>query len=193
VDWGAASYDQDWLHANSLAVGPHGNILLSLNWLNQVISIAPDWSHIEWRLGGRNSDFALDSDAVFTGQHSFTMPAEGRVLMFDNQRESTDPHPVSRGLELALDTVGHRASVAWQFKAPDDNYAPYLGLVRRLANGNTFVFFGLPTGVFNDKETVGPVAGYEVSPSGEVVYRDVVTGVLSVYREWTLAAFGNEQ
>ena len=42
----------EWLHGNSLHVGPGGNILLSFHYINQVISIAPDWKSIQWRLGG---------------------------------------------------------------------------------------------------------------------------------------------
>lgn len=192
VDWGRASSASDWVHANSLAIGPHGNVLLSLNWLNEVVSIAPDWRSIEWRLGGRNGDFALDSAAQFSGQHSVTMPAEGRVLMFDNQRESTASVPTSRGLELALDTAAHRATVAWQFASPEQNFAPYLGLARRLPSGNTFVFFGLPDGPFGGLEARGPVSGYEVTNDGRVVFRTVVTGVKSVYRGWLLSRLGGE-
>ena len=33
----------EWLHGNSLYVGPGGNILLSFHYIDQVISIAPDW------------------------------------------------------------------------------------------------------------------------------------------------------
>ena len=42
----------EWLHGNSLYIGPGGNILLSFHYINQVISIAPDWKSIQWRLGG---------------------------------------------------------------------------------------------------------------------------------------------
>ena len=42
----------EWLHGNSLSIGPGGNILLSFHYIDQVISIAPDWKSIQWRLGG---------------------------------------------------------------------------------------------------------------------------------------------
>ena len=65
VDWAARSLAYDWVHANSLALGDHGNVILSLNWLDQVISIAPGWKSIEWKAGGRASTFAFE-----TGAHS---------------------------------------------------------------------------------------------------------------------------
>lgn len=192
VDWGGRSAPLDWLHANSLAIGPHGNILLSLNWLDQVVSIAPDWSRLEWRLGGKKSDFALDSAAVFSGQHSATMPDEGHVLMFDNGRERTGGAQYSRGLELQLDTVAHRAHVAWEFEPPSGEYAPYLGLARRLANGNTVVFFGLPNGPFGDKVATGPISAWEVARDGTVAWHLEVDNAKSVYRGWPLTTLGGE-
>jgi hypothetical protein len=192
TDWGRRSIDLDWLHANSLALGPHGNVVLSLNWINQVISIAPDWSRLEWRLGGPRSDFSLDSAARFSGQHAATMPAEGRVLMFDNARESPDGTPVSRALELTLDSVGHRARVAWEFTPPVRTFAPYLGFARRLANGNTFVSFGLPPGRFNDLTATGPISAFEVTPAGEIRYQALFTGARSIYRAWPARQVGSE-
>jgi hypothetical protein len=193
LDWTPRSTNFDWMHANSLALGPHGNVVLSLNWLDQVISIAPDWSHIEWRLGGRTSTFALDSDAVFSGQHSASMPAEGRVLMFDNGRDRTGAGEFSRGLEIRLDTMAHRGAVAWQFRPAAGNYAPFLGLARRLANGNTLVFFGLPDGPFGDRVATGPISAYEARPDGSVAWKLLVNNAKSAYRGWPLASIGSEQ
>ena len=193
VDWSERSTPSDWLHANSLSLGPHGNYILSLNWLSEVISIAPDWSHLEWRLGGEKSDFVVDSDAVFTGQHTASMPAEGRVLMFDNGRDLPAGRQYSRALELQLDPVAHRAHRAWTFLSPTGNYAPYLSLARRLANGNTVTCFGLPTGEFNDRVAAGPISAFEVTPAGAITWTLVVNDARSVYRGWPLSSIGGER
>ena len=52
----------EWLHGNSLHVGPGGNVLLSFHYINQVISIAPDWKSIQWRLGGVRPTIAVPAD-----------------------------------------------------------------------------------------------------------------------------------
>ncbi|MEP6783169.1 MAG: hypothetical protein ABI983_05830, partial [Acidobacteriota bacterium] len=39
----------EWLHANSLYIGRAGNILPSFHYINQVISISPDWRTVQWR------------------------------------------------------------------------------------------------------------------------------------------------
>ena len=191
-DWGLRSSNNDWLHANSLAIGPHGNIVLSLNWISEVVSIAPGWRTLEWRLGGWNSTFAVDSAAAFSGQHSASMPAEGRVLMFDNGRERTGSGQYSRGVELSLDLNSRRASLAWQFVPDPVNFAPYLGHVERLANGNTQVHFGLGAGPFNDLIATGPLVSYEITPSGTQAFRAQVTGASSVYRSWPFPTVDGE-
>jgi hypothetical protein len=191
-DWGTRSSTSDWLHANSLAIGPHGNVLLSLDWTSEVVSIAPDWRSIEWHLGGRRSTFAFDSGAAFSGQHTVTMPAENRVLLFDNGREFTGAGRLSRGLELQLSTTSGRATAAWSFSPSPANYAPYLGYARRLSNGNTELLFGLPQGQFNDQVATGPISAFEVSPSGATIWRTDVTNSTSVYRAWQFSTIGGE-
>ncbi|MBI3567814.1 MAG: aryl-sulfate sulfotransferase [Gemmatimonadetes bacterium] len=193
TDWGDLSYDGDWLHGNSLSMGPHGNVLISFNFLSQVVSIAPDFSRVEWRLGGARSDFALDTGTVFSGQHSVTEPAEGHVLMFDNGRARQDGAKYTRGLELQLDTVAHRATTAWEFRPAAAIFAPYLGTAQRLANGNTVLFFGTANGPFADQIASGPISGYEVTPAGTVVWHLDVGNALSVYRGTPLPSIGGEK
>ena len=83
-DRGARSRDTDWLHANSLTVGPRGNLVVSLNFLNQVLSIRPDDAGLEWRLGGPGATVPVADDAAFSGQHTATELPGGRVFLFDN-------------------------------------------------------------------------------------------------------------
>ena len=62
----------DWLHANSLSFGPRGNVLVSLHHLNQIISIAPGYGSLEWRLGGTNATIEVPDSERFSGQHTAT-------------------------------------------------------------------------------------------------------------------------
>ena len=50
----------EWMHANSLSIGPRGNVLVSSHYLNQVLSLSPDWRRIEWRLGGPRATIARE-------------------------------------------------------------------------------------------------------------------------------------
>ena len=172
--------------------GPRGNLILSLNWLNEVVSIAPNFGPVEWRLGGRQSTYALDADATFQGQHTVTQLANGHVLMFDNGRDRTGAARASRALELVLDPIHKTARRVWSYEPVPALYAPYVGSARRLGNGNTVVHFGLVPGF---RGATGPVSTVEVTRAGSVVSRTVVTGIGGVgvsYRNDPMVSIAGE-
>jgi hypothetical protein len=188
VDVGPRSSSSDWLHANSLALGDHGNVILSLNWLSQVISIAPDWQTIEWRLGGAKSTIALDSAATFQGQHTAAVLENGHMLVFDNGRDRTGAARNSRAAEIAF-TAGGNAHLVWSFTPSATQYDPYVGAARRLENGNTLVFFGMRDGFAG---ATGPMAAYEVRPNGVVTWRLTYDGGDINYRATPLGSISGE-
>ena len=180
------------MHANSLAYGDHGNLILSLNWLDQVVSIAPRFTGIEWRLGGRGSSDAFAAGAQFQGQHTVQQLANGHLLMFDNGRDRLGADRSSRALELELDDVHHTANQVWSFVPSPLLYALYVGSVRRQANGNTIVHFGTSTGY---RGATGPVSTFEVALDGNTLWRLVIEsmgGVGISYRDEPLTTIAGE-
>jgi hypothetical protein len=173
-DVGTHSTRKDWVHANSLAYGNHGNLILSLNWLDQVVSIAPGFAGIEWRLGGRGSTFAFGPEAQFQGQHAVQQLRNGHLLMFDNGRDRQGADRYSRALELQLDSFGGVASRVWSFAPAPAIYAPYVGSARRQADGGTVVHFGTVAGLAG---ATGPVSAFEVGPGGEIRWHLVIANM----------------
>lgn len=200
-NWGPASIPSDWLHANSISLGPDGNILMSLRFLDQVLSITPDFQEIEWRLGGINGDIAATGDAAFIGQHTASeLPAVNgrrRVLLFDN---GSSERGYSRALELEIDPPGGTSRTVWEFRPTPDNFAFITSLARRLGNGNTFVAFGPAAGVVGSS---GPVEAFEVQPDGSIQYHLELEGeplagpapsdIFVMYRASPLDAIGEEE
>jgi hypothetical protein len=132
----------DWTHANAVTVGPRGNVLISIRHLDQVISLAPDFKTIEWRLGGPGSSFTFaDPSDAFRAQHGAEELANGRVLMFDNGNFRPEGE-YSRALELQLDFTTMTARKAWEYRPRTDIFADKLGNTVRLPNGNTLINFG---------------------------------------------------
>lgn len=172
----------EWLHGNSLQVGPRGNILLSFHYINQVISIAPDWRSIQWRLGGVRQTIAVAPDQQTSAQHTAAELSPNRVLMFDNRTDLQPPY--SRAVEYAIE--GTAAKQIWQWKAPNNNYAAAVSSARRLANGNTLIAFGMQKG---RNGSSGPTEAYEVTPSGEVKWHLVVDGVMTTFRVEPISSF----
>jgi hypothetical protein len=172
----------EWLHGNSLSVGPSGNILLSFHYINQVISIAPDWKSVQWRFGGVRSTIAVPPDQQTSAQHTAAELAPNRLLMFDN-RTDLQP-PFSRAVEYVID--GAKARQIWQWKAPNNNYASAVSSARRLVNGNTLIAFGMEKG---RNGSSGPTEAYEVTPSGQIKWHLVVGGVMTTFRVEPISQF----
>ena len=143
-----------WLHANSVTVGPRGNYVVSFRSLAQVISIASDFESLEWRIGGPGATIGLAESERFIGQHAATEVAPNRVLMFDNQGGGV-ANDRSRVLELEL--VGDTAVGVFDYTPDPPRLSPVRGGTYRLANGNTVTTFAS-----------SPFALHETTPGGAV-------------------------
>jgi hypothetical protein len=174
----------EWMHANALAIGPRGNILVSVHYFNQILSLSPDWRSIEWRLGGVRATTAVPTGEEFSGQHTAHEVEHGRVLLFDNDR---DRGKRSRAVEFRLD--GAIASKVWEWSPARANYAAAVSGVRRLANGNTLVSFGMSAG---RNESSGPTEAYEVTAAGDVVWHLTVSGTTTMFRVEPVASIAGE-
>jgi hypothetical protein len=161
---GVRSVPGDWLHANSVSIGPRGNIVVSLHHLDQVISVTSDFGAIEWRLGGARSTFAVGPMQASSGQHSAFEVATNRVLIFDNGFARADASRSSRAIEFALAPRSGSVATAWEYRPDPTIWAPIFGSVRRLPNGHSIVAFGAPAGQLG---ATGPVVLHEVSSSGQ--------------------------
>ena len=146
--WGGCERDrrvQDWSHGNSAVMAGDGSVLVSLGHLNQVISIAPDFASVRWRLGGPGSDFTFeDPSDRFYAQHTALPLANGNVLLFDNGtgRPYDEGGQFSRALELELDLERMTARRVWEHWHRPPLYAACCSSVQRLPSGNTLILYG---------------------------------------------------
>jgi hypothetical protein len=186
-----AGIAEDWTHANSLDVLPNGDILMSLRHLDQIIDIKPDFSGVDWKLGGVGSDFTFaDPSDQFYHQHYVRMLPSGDILLFDNGnlRPPDQGGEYSRGLELKLNFSTMQATRVWEYRNTPDLYSNAVGSVIRLNNGDTLVDFGVDS--TNDNPAIftvveadpagNPVAVTQISAPGKgIQYRAIPTGSLN--------------
>jgi hypothetical protein len=182
-DWQTAA--NNWMHANSIQIGPRGNTIVSARNLDQVFSIAPDFRSLEWTLSGPNATVPLTEEARFHAQHSAVEVAPNRILLFDNGLGRVNNQAWSRVAEYSIDPATRRATLVWQFRPSPDINAMRVGSVVRLSNGNTVAAFGWGQGF--------PIAVYEINPAGQIVWSLTGNGGFNrVYRMKPLADIGGE-
>jgi hypothetical protein len=179
----SAPRGREWMHANSLSIGPRQNVLLSVHYWNQILSITSDWRTIEWRLGGANATYPVPGADAFSGQHTAREIAPGRVVLFDN---GVNRGGYSRAIEYSLDAG--TARTLWEWRSQPLNYASAVGSARRLANGNTVIAFGMAPGLAG---STGPTEVYEVDAAGTPVWH-LVTRTQTMYRAEPLTSVGLE-
>jgi hypothetical protein len=181
LDWtterGSRSSSGNWLHGNGVSYGPRGNVIMSLRNVDQVISIAPDFSVVEWKLGGVNGTLQLDGQRFF-GQHYASEPTPDRLLVYDNSYEQ--PNASSRAVEYRIERSSGRAVQVWEYRPQPAIYAALVGSAVRLGNGNTVVNFGMSAG---HNGSTGPITVVEVNAAGSERWRlNPLSGITRLYR-----------
>jgi arylsulfate sulfotransferase len=169
---------QDYCHLNSIDVDPSdGNFIVSLRHTSSIVKIDRQTAQILWTLGGREDQFGLTGDQVFSFQHHVRMHPDGSMTMFDNGSGPPDEH-ATRVVQLTLDQVQHVVT-SFQVlytKPSDEPQTTYMGSAVPLDGGRLFVGWGgwYTTGLAPAAtEIVGgvPVWTLEIETPGYFSYR----------------------
>jgi Arylsulfotransferase (ASST) len=132
----------DYFHLNSMDVGPDGDILVSARNTCAVYEIDRTTGALNWRLGGRRSDFRLDRNARFCRQHDARWSGDGEMTIFDNRIDGRRDRGQSRAIKLAVDERRRRVHLLRGYKHPRELAAPNKGGTRVQPNGNVLVAWG---------------------------------------------------
>jgi len=135
----SANTAYDFIHINSIAEAPDGNLLISGRNTWCVYKVDRTTGEIIWRLNGKRSDFTLTKDANFSWQHHVRAHGQTELTIFDNA--DTSQHG-SLGLVLSLDETRKQARLSRAFQHPAKFLAWTLGSVQPLPDGNVFVGWG---------------------------------------------------
>ena len=164
----------DYAHGNSIDVDANGNLLLSCRHLDTVVKIDRQTGNIIWRFGGKKSDFVFVNDPLAgpSHQHCARILPNGNLILFDNGNLHNPP--VTRVVEYQLNEAAtpKTATLVWQYVSNPPFFSSAEGSVQRLANGNTFIGWGI---------TSNPAAT-EVMPDGTRVFEMVLPAGITSYR-----------
>jgi hypothetical protein len=132
----------DYFHVNSIALTADGNLLVSARNTWAVYKISRKTGSVQWRLGGRRSDFRMGPGAVFAWQHDAREHGENRVTIFDDGA-LPQVEPQSRGLLIELDPQHRTAQLVGRWvHRPNRIVSRFMGNLQQLENGNVLVGWG---------------------------------------------------
>ena len=162
----------DYFHLNSIAPLGDGNLLVSSRHTSTIYKVDRRTGKVIWRLGGRQSDFDIPTNAAFSFQHHARGHPGNLVSIFDNASysQASATEPTSRALVLKLDTHAMTATLVRANSNPQGALSVAMGSVQVLGDGGMFVGWGtMPT--FS-----------EFSASGDLRYDANLVGLGTSYR-----------
>jgi hypothetical protein len=149
----AAGAAYDYFHVNAVNVDRDGNLLVDARNTWTVYKIDRHTGEVLWRLGGKQSSFALGDGAAFAWQHDPEPVDRTTIRLFDNEASPT-VRAHSRIIWLRREPWTHTATLVRSFEHPDGLSAGSQGNAQALDNGNTFVGWG-QTGRFSELDGSG--------------------------------------
>ncbi|KAJ5358717.1 uncharacterized protein N7496_011130 [Penicillium cataractarum] len=132
----------DYVHINAVDKNAAGDYIISLRFTNTIYGISGEDGHIMWRLGGAESDFAMDF--TFSKQHDVKFVSSNgthHVISFLNNAsdERGNDENLSAALFVELDTIAMTATVIKRINRPDSGLTRLRGSVQLLPNDNVFI------------------------------------------------------
>jgi hypothetical protein len=160
----------DYFHLNSIDVDSDGQLLVSARNTSTVYKIDRKTGEVLWRLGGKKSDFMVDTAASFGFQHDVRRRPDGTITMFDNNAAVPGAQTSSRGLRIALDMKAKRASFVREYLAPAPRTGWAMGNMQQLEDGGVLVGWGTD-GSYTEFDKAGRVRLDARFADGSVSYR----------------------
>ena len=167
-----APYDP--FHVNSISPSGHGTVLISSRNTDAVYLVDEATGQTLWRLGGKESDFAMGPGTAFALQHDAELRGTSYLTVFDDE-DRTGSGPPARALALRLNFRTGAASLVWARMAPGHPLVPYQGNVQLLGDGDVVTGWGSAPG--------SPTTEFDAS-GGVVFEAHFVPAAVNSYRAY---------
>jgi hypothetical protein len=149
----AAGAVYDYFHINAVNWDEDGNIIINARNTWTTYKVDHRTGAVLWRLGGKNTSFALGDGAAFAWQHDPEPIDRSTVRIFDNEAAPA-VLPSSRVIWVERDARHRTATLLRSIVHPDGLSAGSQGNAQGLGDGHTFVGWGA-TGRFSEFDASG--------------------------------------
>ncbi len=110
-------YPWDYVHINSISLGPSGDVLLSSRNTWALYDVDLRSGAVRWRIGGSHSSFKMGPGTNTYWQHDAEWQPDGTISVFDNG-SSPPKEKQSRGLLLNVSASAHTVTLKKAFTNP---------------------------------------------------------------------------
>ncbi|TRM57114.1 ASST-domain-containing protein [Schizophyllum amplum] len=133
----------DYFHLNAIDKDDSGNYLISGRHIHTLFYVDASSGDIQWRLGGKNSNFTISKDAEFSWQHDGRWRSASTISLFNNAGTIGQQDRVSsRGMLLNVDTTAMTVDLAQEYLPHKNAISRSQGNTQILENGNVIVGWG---------------------------------------------------
>ena len=165
----SAATPYDYFHVNAVNLDEHGDLLIDARNTWTVYDVDRHSGKINWRLGGKASDFTLGPGVAFAWQHNPLPAGHDTIRLFDNEAApAVRQH--SRVIWIHLDQRRKTATLVRSIEHPDGLLAGSQGNSQALDDGHTFVGWGA-TGRVSEFDEDGALLFDASVPTGWDTYR----------------------
>ena len=168
----------DFFHINSINPNRDGSLMISARHTWTVYDLDPGTGRVRWRLGGRQSTFAMGPGTQMAWQHDARQLPDGSISVFDNGAVPV-VHPQSRGIVMRLDLVHRRARLVERLESPKRLIAGSQGNLQALPDGDWVVGWGQLARVS------------EFTRTGRLVFDARLPAIEQSYRDFRFAWHGS--
>ena len=158
----------DYFHINSIEVDHDENLIISARKTCAAYKIDRKSGGMLWRLGGKESDFAMGEGTRTLYQHDARRLPDGTLTIFDNGEEGETE--LSRAIVVRLDEAAMSAGLVREYVHTGRPLAVTQGNAQTLPNGNAFVGWGSEPG-FSEFREDGEMLFDANFPTGVESYR----------------------
>ena len=166
---GTSDRPYDYFHINSIDVAWDGDLLVSSRNASAVYKVGRRDGQVKWRLGGKNSSFAMEPGARFYHQHHVRSAGTGVITIFDNEA-TPQKEPQSRGIIVTLDLTKMTATLQQAFTSPGRLLANNQGSMQLLPGDRALVGWGAEP-YYTEFDADGSVIMNGQLPNGDQSYR----------------------
>lgn len=134
----------DYFHINSIDVDSAGNWLLSARNTWAIYKISRKTGELQWRLGGKKSDFRMGPGTTFAWQHDARRHGGGdRTISLYDDGAAPPVEKRSRAMILGVDHANRRVRLLREYHHPSRQIlSAAMGNTQLLRNGNVLVGWG---------------------------------------------------